>query len=103
MSPPSALQSLVVALAVAVWIALPILPTDSFAALPEIDEPLLVAQGDDSDSDSEEDSDGDSEEDSDEPELREGKPRGDADEDSDSDLEEDSEDEPDLRDGKTRP
>ena len=65
MSPLSALQSLVVALAVAVWIALPILPTDSHAALPEIDEPLLVSQADDSDSDSEEDSD--------EPELREGK------------------------------
>ena len=77
MSPLSALQSLVVALAVAVWIALPILPTDSHAALPEIDEPLLVSQADDSDSDSEEDSD--------EPELREGKPRGDVDEDSDSD------------------
>ncbi len=75
MSLPRALQSLMVALAVAVWIALPISPTDSFAALPEIDEPLLVAQGEDSDSDADEDSDGDSEEDSDEPDLRDGKPR----------------------------
>ena len=96
MSLPSVLQLLVGALALAVWIALPIMATNSHAALPEINEPLLVAQSDDSDSDSEDDSDY-------EPELREGKPRGDDAEDSDSDSEEAAaEDELDLRDGKSR-